>query len=270
MEVLFREGQAIAIPLVTATILHLTPFFANANDLHLPGKSAMIHPTPSSRYENMSTLDLTSADTDTSRPATASASAATPEASAALDVLLSRQSHWPLTEPGPANAELDLIVDAALRAPDHGDLRPWRFVTIRGDARGPLGDLLVDLACARTPDEPRSAHAHRRQKAFAAPLVIALGAAMSEHSKVPEVEQLLSVGAAALNMLNAIHALGYGGFWATGPDSYEARLHDALGFAPNELLLGFLFVGTPKNPGKPRARPARSAHVREWLPPQAA
>lgn len=219
----------------------------------------------------MTTLDLSRADTATSPPATAPAvGAATPEASAILDVLLSRQSHWPLTEPGPASAELDLIVDAALRAPDHGNLRPWRFVTIRGEARGALGDLLVDLACARAPGEPRSAHAHRRQKAFAAPLVIALGVALSAHPKVPEVEQLLAAGAAAMNMLNAIHALGYGGFWATGPDSYEARLHDALGFAPNERLLGFLFVGTPKNPGQPPQRPARSAHVREWLPPQPA
>jgi nitroreductase len=220
----------------------------------------------------MTTLDISRPETDSqcspvTRPATAGLGL---HAAAALEVMLSRQSHWPLTEPGPADAELDLIVDAALRAPDHGNLRPWRFVTIRGDARGSLGDVLVDLASARAPDEPRSAHAHRRQKAFAAPLVIALGVAISAHPKVPEIEQLLAAGAAAMNMLNAIHALGYGGFWSTGPDSYEARLHDALGFAPNERLLGFLFVGTPKTPGQAPARPARSAHVREWQPAQPA
>ncbi len=219
----------------------------------------------------MSTLDVSRPETETERTATATPdTAAGRKAAAALDVLLSRQSQWPLTEPAPADAELDLIFDAALRAPDHGNLRPWRFVTIRGDARGHLGDVLVDLACARSPGEPRSAHAHRRQKAYAAPLVIALGAALSAHSTVPETEQLLAVGAATMNMLNAIHALGYGGFWATGPDSYEAQLRDALGFAPNERLVGFLFVGTPKNPGKEPVRPARSEHVREWLPPQPA
>jgi nitroreductase len=232
----------------------------------------MIHLTPILGSTTMTTLDLCRVETDTATPFLATtlvADAATRKA-AVLDVLLSRQSHWPLMEPGPADVELALIVDAALRAPDHGNLRPWRFVTIRGEARGALGDLLVDLACARAPGEPRSAHAHRRQKAFAAPLLIALGAAISAHPKVPEVEQLLAAGAAAMNMLNAIHALGYGGFWATGPDSYETRLHDALGFAPNERLLGFLFVGTPKNTGQPPMRPARSAHVREWLPPQPA
>jgi nitroreductase len=231
----------------------------------------MIHPMPSAEHQIMTTLDLSRAETENPRATTATpAVTTTPAASAALDVLLSRQSHWPLTEPGPLNAELDLIVDAALRAPDHGNLRPWRFVTIRGDARGPLGDLLVDLAGARAPGEPRSAHAHRRQKAFAAPLVIALGAALTAHPKVPESEQLLAAGAAAMNMLNAIHALGYGGFWSTGPDCYEARLHDALGFAPNERLLGFLFVGTPKAPGQAPTRPSRNQHVREWRPPQPA
>lgn len=219
--------------------------------------------------EIMITADLSRPETESERTAAAAPdTVAGLKTTAALEVLLSRQSHWPLTEPAPADAELDLIFDAALRAPDHGNLRPWRFVTIRGDARGPLGDVLVDLACARSPGEPRSAHAHRRQKAYAAPIVIALGAAISSQSTVPETEQLLAVGAATMNMLNAIHALGYGGFWATGADSYEAQLHDALGFAPNERLLGFLFVGTPKNPGQATTRPARSEHVREWLPPQ--
>jgi nitroreductase len=228
----------------------------------------MIQPTTSAEQEIMTTLDISRADTATARPATSTRAAHTtrPDATIALDVLLSRHSQWPLTEPGPADTELDLIFDAAFRAPDHGNLRPWRFVTIRGDARNQFGDLLVDLASARAPEEPRSAHAHRRQKAFAAPLIIALGAALSAHSKVPEIEQLLAVGASTMNMLNAIHALGYGGFWATGADSYEARLHDALGFEPNERLLGFLYVGMPKAPAVAPMRPACSDHVREWLP----
>jgi nitroreductase len=186
-------------------------------------------------------------------------------ANAALDVLLSRRSHWPLAEPGPRDAELDLIFETAMRAPDHGKLRPWRFVVVRGEARGALGDVLVDIAASRTPDSPREAHAHRRQKAFAAPLVIALAAAISHDEGIPEVEQVLALGAAAMNMLNAIHALGYGGFWATGADSYDARIHDALGFAENEQVLGFLFVGTPPASTADKPRPPAADYVREWF-----
>jgi nitroreductase len=179
--------------------------------------------------------------------------------------LLSRQSHWPLTEPGPDDGELSVIFDVALRAPDHGRLRPWRFVLVRDAARETLGQVLVDAASAREPNEPPETYEHRRQRATAAPVVIAIGAAIASESHIPEVEQLLSVGAATMNMLNAIHALGYGGFWATGPDAYDSTLQQALGFDEADRLLGFLFIGTPASPSRRISRPDRSAHVREWL-----
>lgn len=183
---------------------------------------------------------------------------------AALRLLLSRQSSWPLTEPGPSDVELDIIADVAVRAPDHGRLSPWRLVLIRGEAREVLADVLVDIAAAREPGTSREAHLHRRQKAYAAPVIIALGAALSTHTKVPESEQLLSVGAAAMNMLNAIHALGYGGFWSTGPDSYSPALHNALGFSASERFLGFLFVGTPDKEQRQVQRVSGRTYVREW------
>ena len=183
----------------------------------------------------------------------------------ALNVLMTRQSHWPLAEPAPDDAQLRQIFDAALRAPDHGALRPSRFVLIRGDARLKLGELLVDLACARAPGEPRSAHEHRGRRALAAPVVIALVVSLTRETKVPEVEQLLSAGAAAMNMLNAIHALGFGGFWATGPDSYEQQMHRALGLTEHDRLLGFLFVGTPAVGVRAVERPSSDRYVTEWL-----
>lgn len=186
---------------------------------------------------------------------------------AALEILLSRQSYWPLVEPGPSDAELDLIFDAALRAPDHGRLRPWRFAFIRGEARDELAEVLVDIAAARSPDEPRSAHEHRRQKAYAAPVIIVLGAAISKGTGVPESEQILSAGAAAMNMLNAIHALNYGGFWAIGADAYDTQLQAALAFEPTDRILGFLFVGSPKSRERSPLRPPRSNHVRQWFGP---
>lgn len=182
-----------------------------------------------------------------------------------FDTLLSRQSYWPLTDPGPNDAELDLIFDAALRAPDHGRLLPWRFTFIRREARAELAETLIDIAATRDPDAPRSAHEHRRQKAYAAPVIIALGASIATSGGIPRIEQLLSVGAATMNMLNSIHALGYGGFWATGADTSDAALKAALDFEPTDELLGFLFVGTPKSLERSALRPPRSNHVREWF-----
>jgi nitroreductase len=184
----------------------------------------------------------------------------------ALDLLMSRQSRWPLGEPGPSRVELDRVFDAALRAPDHGLLQPWRFVLIRGDARQALGEVFVQAARARDPDgEPE----RFRAKAMAAPLLIAMGAHLRAGHKVPELEQLLAVGAAAMNMLNALHILGYGGFWSTGLNARDENVKQALGFGSSDQLIGFLYVGTPREAARPSSRPPRRRFVREWQPPPA-
>lgn len=182
----------------------------------------------------------------------------------ALEALLSRQSQWPLAAPAPSDTELNLIFDAALRAPDHGRLRPWRFVVVRDEARDDLGQALVEAAARRDPEAPAETHEQRRRKAFAAPMIIVIAASISTATKVPEIEQLLSVGAASMNLLNAIHMLGYGGFWATGVDAYDPDIHNILDFEPNERVLGFLFVGTPPENPEVAPRPDRGDFVREW------
>lgn len=189
----------------------------------------------------------------------------TPEQRAALDLLMSRQSRWPLQEPAPGPGVIDTVIDAALRAPDHGQLRPWRFVLVQGDARHALGEVFVQAAKARDPQ----ADAERfRAKALSAPLIIALGVHLQPEHKVPESEQLLAGGAAAMNMLNALHILGFGGFWASGANSHDARVREALGFEPNDRLVGLLYVGTPVSAGREALRPPRNRFVREWQPGQ--
>lgn len=199
-------------------------------------------------------------------PATSPASASG-AAQAVLDALLSRRSGWPLTEPGPSDEELGRILDTALRAPDHGDLRPWRLVVVRGAARDALGDAFVQAAVGRG-EEAASAERFRR-KAKAAPVLVGLGARVVEGHKIPVEEQLLTVGAGAMNMLNALHALGYGGFWSTGVNGHDPRVAAALGLHAPDRLLGFLYMGTAQQPSTTAPRPDRRDHVREWQSPSA-
>jgi len=179
----------------------------------------------------------------------------------ALDLLLQRHSPWPLTDPAPSAQDLDLVFQAALRAPDHGQLQPWRFIAIRGDARIALGEVFARAARQRDPEEDGERF---RNKAMAAPLLIALCARVLAPHKIPESEQVLAVGAAAMNMLNALHLLGYGGFWATGLNSYDPRVQHALGLGEADRLLGFLYVGTAKEATRAPERSAPDAFVREW------
>lgn len=183
---------------------------------------------------------------------------------AAFELLLARHSPWPLVAPAPSADELDLVFDMALRAPDHGTLRPWRFALVQGVAREALAEVFVDAARQRdlTTDAERV-----RAKAFAAPLIIAMAARIRTGHKVPEIEQLMSGAAAAMNMLNALHLLGYGGFWATGANSHDANVRRALGFGAQDRLLGFLYVGTPSRATAAPERPARHMHVRHWWGP---
>jgi len=184
----------------------------------------------------------------------------------ALDQLLSRRSVGLLQEPAPTGADLDLIIDAGLRAPDHGRLRPWRFVIIRGDARLAYAEKLAEAAAVRDPANAATLGERYRAWVRRTPMLIAVGAIVKP-GNIPEIEQLLAAGAATMNMLNALHMLGYGGMWVTGPNVYDANVNRLLGFEAPSRLVGHLTAGTPAPSTAPvPARPDRAAHVSEWTP----
>lgn len=167
----------------------------------------------------------------------------------ALTLLHHRNSAPRLTEPAPEGEALDAMFTAALRAPDHFWLSPWRFLTIKGDARNALGDLLVKATQLRkkfvgepalTPEEVDKLAA----KTLRAPLIIVVVAAIKEHPKVPAVEQLVSASCAAHALLLAAHAQGYAGVWRTGTNAYDDTVKRGLGLVSGEELVGFLYVGT--------------------------
>ena len=176
----------------------------------------------------------------------------------ALDVLLSRRSipAQCLAEPGPDDTQLKLALDVATRAPDHGRMQPWRFRVIRGAARTRFAELLVDAARARNPAATAAELQKLRSRPLQAPIVIAVSVRLRNHPKVPEVEQLLSGAAAAMNLLNAFHAQGFGAIWLTGPSAYDPAVAAALGCGSDERLIGFVYAGTigavvPTAPARP-------------------
>ena len=181
-----------------------------------------------------------------------------------LDLLMSRASSGQLREPAPDARALDLIVAAGLRAPDHGKLRPWRFVVVTKEQRPHFVELALAALKAREPDVAPHEIERMRGKLLAPPLILALGVHVTPAHKVPEIEQMLTVGAAAMNMLNATHALGYAGKWITGPNAYDPAIATALGFPPPHRLAGFLYLGTPDGELPPVRRPEPSEYLTEW------
>src|SRR3989440_5058465 len=168
----------------------------------------------------------------------------------AIDLLKTRRSVKPieLTGPGPAAGELETLLTVASRVPDHGKLTPWRFIVFDGDARLKAGAVIETIFKADHPEATPDQIAFERNRLARAPLVVAVVSRAAPHVKIPEWEQVLSAGAAAMNLVNAVYALGYGASWITEWYAYDRRVLTALGVLPHERIVGFVHIGTPARP----------------------
>lgn len=182
----------------------------------------------------------------------------------ALELLLGRESAVKLAEPGPGEEALETIFRSALRAPDHGRLRPWRFIVIAREKRERFGDVLAESLRLRQPDATPVMLERERGKALRAPLIVVVAARVTPSDKIPEVEQLISAGTAAQNIMLAAHALGYGAMWRTGQPAYDAGVKRALGLEPADAIIGFLYIGTRGGGPSPVARPEPADFVSVW------
>ena len=160
----------------------------------------------------------------------------------ALEAIQTRNSAPRLT--GTVSKEaLNEMLKAGLRAPDHAQLRPWKILVIEGEGRERLGELFARAKLTAHPEEPSEALAKLKTKPLRAPVIVVVAARITEHPKVPEVEQILSAGAVAQNILIAAHAQGYGAMWRTGEMTFDEVVRQGLGLADNEKIVGFLYIG---------------------------
>lgn len=188
--------------------------------------------------------------------------------SSILALLATRRSGRPrdLAAPGPSPAELEQILAAAMRTPDHGKLHPWRFVHVKPDQRAAFAALLDRAYRTGNPEPGRLELEANHRFAHQAPdLIVALSSPTPGH-KIPLWEQELSCGAACMNLLLATHALGYAAGWVTGWAAYSPTVLEAFG-APPERIAGFIFIGTPGAELEERLRPERGEVVSTWTPP---
>jgi len=161
----------------------------------------------------------------------------------ATEMLLSRVSSPVLDGPAPTAEQLDLIYRAALRAPDHGNLKPWRFIQIEGEGRERLADLFVEVAKAKNPDMTGAEIDKLRSKPLRAPMIVVVVARLTDHPKVPLIEQQISAGCAAHGMLLAAFAQGVDAIWRTGSMAFDPTVFRGLGLEENEEITGYLYLG---------------------------
>lgn len=185
----------------------------------------------------------------------------------AIHALHTRLSIPRVSGPVPDEAVLQAMFQAALRAPDHGQLRPWRFLRIEGEGLERLADLFAEAALAENPALSENEKASVRSKALRAPLVIVTISRAAEHPKVPVLEQDIAAGCATHAMLVAAHALGVGAVWRTGPMSAHPVVEKGLGLAPGEKIIAMLYVGQPVGPQRELKMEAVADYVKRWDAP---
>ena len=188
--------------------------------------------------------------------------------SSPLATLLGRRSVSPrrLALPGPTPEELDLMLQAALRAPDHGSLRPWRVIEFPWDQREALADLFEQEKVRRDALASAEDRERAREHALRPPALLGFIAAPVRNATTPTREQWLAAGAALGNLLNAAHALGYGAIVLSGERCFDEVLLQCLGVQPHEALCGFVTIGSIRN-APPAINPKSTEGVRSFWPP---
>lgn len=175
-----------------------------------------------------------------------------------LTALTTRVSSPRLQEPGPNDEQIDMLLRAAIRAPDHGLLRPWRFIVLKGRQRERLGDIMVAHLLEQQPNADRRTQNNAYSKALRAPTIIVAVAEVTEGHKIPVWEQVLAVGASVQNMMLAAYEQGIGAMWRTGALANSDLAKEKLGFAPKDQVVAYLYLGTAASSLKslPDERPA--------------
>lgn len=185
-----------------------------------------------------------------------------------LEGLLTRRSVAPkdMTEEGPTAAELDHILTAAIRVPDHGKLGPWRIVTFDKTAQQAFGKVVAQRFSELYPDATDAQAAFEAARPTRAPLMVAVLCTPVESPKAPVWEQELSAGALCQNLLNACHALGYGARWLSEWIAFDDAILKALGGREGDRIAGFIYIGKAKEAPEERVRPTIAEVVRAWKP----
>lgn len=161
-----------------------------------------------------------------------------------LELLRSRRSVSKLVEPAPSDTELEDMIRHAAMAPDHKELRPWRFLVIRGTGLSALGDVLAEGLLRRDANATQGQLEKERSKPLRAPLIVAVVAKRLE-TKLAFSELVAATDAATQNLLLAATAYGYGSIWRTGAPVSDPFVKRSLGLQPDDELVAFVYIGTP-------------------------
>ena len=173
-----------------------------------------------------------------------------------FDAIHNRHSQGKVKQDAVPRALIEKLLNAAVQAPNHHKVRPWRFIVLTGNARNKLGDVCAASQLDRKPDLPPEALDKFRGLPLRAPVVIAVGVDKPNGEKVHEIENVAAVAAACQNLLLAAQAEGLAVQWRTGEWARDAKIKEHLGFSADQHLIAYLYVGYPEFTVEHEPRPS--------------
>jgi nitroreductase len=173
-----------------------------------------------------------------------------------FEAIHQRHMHAHVRKDPVPHALIEKLLSAAVQAPNHYKVRPWRFVVLTGNGLDRLGEAMAASFAERYPDAPPEALDKTRALSQRSPAVIAVGVDKPTEPKVLQIENIVAAAAACQNLLLAAHAEGLGVKWRTGEWALDVKVKEYLGFEPNQHLIAFLYIGYPENPASQEQRPS--------------
>ena len=171
-----------------------------------------------------------------------------------------------LAAPGPDTAQLEAMLQAASRVPDHGKRVPFRFLRIAGEARAVLGELLAERKQALDPEASEATLQKERERFSFAPVIVTVIAELGPDEKIPASERFSTASCVCFALLQAAQAAGFGAQWLTGWAAYDQRMRARLGIGESEAIVGFIHIGTAQMEAPERDRPDAATLLRDWQP----
>ena len=169
-----------------------------------------------------------------------------------------------LAEPGPDMAQLEAMLQAASRVPDHGKRVPFRFLRIAGDARNVMGELLASRKLALDPEASDAVIQKERERFSFAPVIVTVIAEQGYDEKIPTSERFSTASCVCFALLQAAQAAGFGAQWLTGWASLDPEIHQRLGVRKDEAIVGFIHIGTAQMEAPERDRPDAASLLSDW------
>ena len=178
----------------------------------------------------------------------------------AIDALMSRRSYarCNLINPAPNKTQIETLLQAAMSVPDHGNLKPWRFIVVTGQGIRDLAMLVKQKYASTMSEENLDAFV---KEISATPMMLFVCSDLTLNHRVSVLDQQLAGGAACEHILLAVHALGFAGIWHTSEADEDLR--QLLNLKIEDEVLGVLSIGTPKKTSKAK-RKSFSEYTQTW------